>query len=372
MIKIAFLGDFCAQTPQNISFGNMLNDLLSSCDIKVCNFEAPLKNEGCKIMKSGPSISQPVESISFLQRIGFNAVLLANNHMMDYGSKGCRETINEFGDTITVGAGIAEEAYRIKSLNVKGKNIGIMSACQHEFGTVDDLFSSKKVGVAWINSHVVQETIRQEREKYDFLVVCPHAGVEETYAPLPEWRKVYKCLIDFGADAVIASHPHTPQGWETYKGKKIYYSLGNFYFDIGNPSKHKYANKSLCVICTIDANRVEYITYIIENKNDLIEICQENEITEHVRYLNTLLRDEKEYEEYIHELCIKLNKTYRYGLLRGVCGTSFKVGFKLFVKLLGGMVLNQYDEMYLLNALQCESHRWVIERFIKEKYNLLD
>src|SRR5690606_4046893 len=64
-----------------------------------------------------------------------------------------------------------------------------------------------------------------------FVVVLAHAGLEESPVPQWQWKSRYRALCDKGADAVIASHPHVPQGYELYNGKLIAYSLGNFYFD---------------------------------------------------------------------------------------------------------------------------------------------
>ena len=58
-------------------------------------------------------------------------------------------------------------------------------------------------------------------------MVC-HAGLEKVNYPLPEFREQYKRFIDYGADAIIAHHPHVVQGWEYYNNKLIAYSLGNF------------------------------------------------------------------------------------------------------------------------------------------------
>jgi len=61
-------------------------------------------------------------------------------------------------------------------------------------------------------------------------VVNLHWGYEHTDVPAPFQRKLARNLIDAGADIIIGHHPHVPQGWEVYKGKYIYYSLGNFNF----------------------------------------------------------------------------------------------------------------------------------------------
>lgn len=69
--------------------------------------------------------------------------------------------------------------------------------------------------------------------------------------------------------------------------------------------------------------------------------------------------------EYINGTYEEMFNGIRYGLLRRTCGTPFRVGIWYVIRLLGGMLLNNTDEMYLLNSYRCESHRWVIERYLE-------
>lgn len=70
-----------------------------------------------------------------------------------------------------------------------------------------------------------------EYSKYFVTFVMPHQGVEYEFKSNTYQKKIYRAFIDNGADAVIGSHPHVIQEVETYKGKQIFYSLGNFIFD---------------------------------------------------------------------------------------------------------------------------------------------
>ncbi|MBR5352415.1 MAG: CapA family protein [Bacteroidales bacterium] len=65
----------------------------------------------------------------------------------------------------------------------------------------------------------------------DYLFVLPHDGIEYVDAPMPETIARYRDFIDYGADGIFGAHLHCPQGWEEYKGRPIFYSLGNFFFN---------------------------------------------------------------------------------------------------------------------------------------------
>ena len=84
---------------------------------------------------------------------------------------------------------------------------------------------------SYMNFDKVFAEIEKLRPQVDFLVVTPHWGVEYQSLPTEKQRKWATEFIDSGADAVIGSHPHVIQNIEEYRGKKIYYSLGNFAFD---------------------------------------------------------------------------------------------------------------------------------------------
>ncbi len=365
-IKIVVCGDFRAAYPEKIKIEKDVAEIINSADICICNFEAPIKTLNAEPMKkSGPALDQSDKAPEFLIKAGFNTILLANNHIMDYGRDGLYATIESFKDIVVVGVGNASDAFCVKYIDVKGKKIGLLSLVQREFGVLENI-NDCGCGAAWINSPDIPNIVKEAKENCDYLLVLPHAGVEHTAAPLPEWRNIYKHFIDWGADCVIASHPHCPQGWEKYKEKLIYYSLGDFYFDELTYDDMWY--RSIVVEISIDSklNTKEYFV-CFDDKNGSICIDNSVRMIEWVERANKLLFNDKEYIEYIDKMCVSHYSGIRYGILRGVCGVSFKLRLKYIIRLLGCMLLNNTDEMYLLNAFQCESHRWVIERCLRNK-----
>ena len=362
-VKIIICGDFRAANPDKIKLSDEVAELFSKADIRICNFEAPVHVEGAKpIKKSGPALDQSINSPSFLKEHGFNVILMANNHIMDYGEVGLKATRDCFKDCITVGAGTAEEAFSVRYLDINGRRIGLLSLVQREFGVLKCV-NENRSGAAWICSPDVPNIILTAKKECDYLLVFPHAGVEHTAAPLPEWHRLYKRFIEWGADAVVASHPHCPQGWETYLGRPIYFSLGDFYFDELTYDDLWY--KSIVVELSFkDKVEVKEHYLCFNDETGLITIDNSERIHQYINYANHLLHNEVEYKAYIDDMCVQRWLGIKYGLLRGVCGVSIKMHFKLIIRLLGCMLLGNKDELYLLNTLQCESHRWVAERYL--------
>lgn len=366
-INLFACGDFYAANVSGLKISPCLQKMISEADIRICNFEGPVRSDRAeKISKSGPSLAQDPESPSFLEKAGFNVMLLGNNHFMDYGEQAARQSIMSFKNSILAGAGTSTEAYTIQKIQLKNKSIGFMSLVQHEFGVVEKVDEKETFGTAWINSSDVRDIIMQERQGLDYLLVFPHAGIEHIDAPLPEWRELYKRFIDWGVDCVIASHPHVPQGWELYKGHPIFYSLGNFYFDTltGGP----WWSRGMAVELFL-GDVVSFKTISTKFFDKIIDIDDSKAAEEHGVYLCSLLKDDEVYNKYIQEKCNLAYDEYIYGLLRSVNGISFNLGLKKASKAFVSMLLNKGNKNTLLNIMQCESHRWMFERGIKQKSN---
>lgn len=365
MIKLFFCGDFRATDATKIVVEEGLLKLINNSDFTVCNFEAPVASDGEAIEKSGPVLDQAPQSAFILKSMGFNIILLANNHIMDHGKKGCEETLNAFSDVICVGAGKASDAYKVKIVEKDGKKIGFLALVQHEFGVVESAHDLEGYGTAWINSPDVEEIIKEVKQSIDYLIVFPHCGVEHIDAPLPEWRERYKKLVHCGADVVVASHPHCQQGWEVYEGKYIYYSLGNFYFD-GLKHGDKWY-RSLAVEVNID-KYIQTKEYCLKF-NDAGNIGFDNSLDTrtHVQKICHLLENTKLYNDYIERICREEYDNNKYNILRGIGGFTPHIRFVYALRLLLLMLIGEKREMTLLNMFQNESLRWLLERQLRIK-----
>ena len=347
-----------SQDPRQIIINDNLKDVLKSSDFNICNFEAPVLSKGEPIQKSGPSLCQSEQSPSFLIENGFNIFLLANNHLMDYGEEGANKTKDSFGSELSLGYGRGTDAFECKSIEVNGKRIGLLSLTQKEFGTTD--YNSEIKGTAWIGSSVVPSIIENAKEQNDYVIVFPHAGLEHYDAPLPQWRQLYQNFIEKGADAVIASHPHVPQGWEYYQNKPIFYSLGNFYFEM--EGKSKFWNKSICVRIMV-GEELSYEVFNIAFDKKVI-YCDET-MKSHNDYLNQLLSNKALYEEYLNNVYKSVFPSYRYQMLRANHGVALLRSPIVSLKLIASALLNRENKIDLFNSFQCETHRWTIENCLK-------
>lgn len=177
-------------------------------DLTIANLEGPLTNEESHAQKTFAFKGKP-EYVNILTDGSIETVTLANNHSKDRFEKGMSDT-KDILDQNNIGHFGYQESY-IKE--VKGIKIGFLGYSFPQSFTKD-----------------MEKAIKELKQQSDIVVVYFHWGIERDKAPMASQRTIAKKCIDGGADLIVGSHPHVLQGIETYKGKKIVYSLSNFCF----------------------------------------------------------------------------------------------------------------------------------------------
>lgn len=313
-IRIFFAGDFCSKpSTSKITVSDELKSLIQSCDLKVVNFEVPLKPNVELPPQKRERFFQNDDAPIFLRSLGFNLFQLANNHAFDWGENGFKKTKDAL-ENQSFGAGTYEEAYRIKVCETNGLKIGFLSLSFAAYtGVFNNVMNHEGLGCAYIYDLKVNHVIIEAKKEVDYLFVLPHDGIEYIDIPLPETIARYRDFIDYGADGVIGTHPHCPQGWETYKDKPIFYSLGNFLFN----SKENYefrANRphwyeGLCVLMTIKNNCFKWEVLNTRNVDNLrVVIDSDKDRIEHNRQLCRYLVDQEAYDNYLNKICATLGQ----------------------------------------------------------------
>lgn len=216
--------------------------LLRSADIAIGNLETPLTDRGGPVVDKTYLFRNPPDKVApALKSAGFDIVNLANNHVLDYGAEGLRDTIdalNRIG-IAHVGAGMnLQEARRAVVLTLpNGQTAGFLgysNTFPEEFWATSAL-----PGTAFGHVEHVQNDVRVlAAQGVDIIVVSFHWGRERqtelrSYQPL-----LAHAAIDAGADLVIGHHPHILQGVERYKQGLVLYSLGNYTFATFSNSVH--------------------------------------------------------------------------------------------------------------------------------------
>lgn len=207
-----------------------VREQISSANLSVANLEAPVPTEAEPIPKVGPALTTDADTPGRLADAGFDAVTLANNHLMDYGSAGVQATRRACDDAglETTGAGECRaDALEPARFAVGGTDVAVVGICEREFGVATDA----EPGTAWSGHRRAVDAVRTASADADTVIVLAHGGIE--YVPLPSSNRRARLreFVEAGADFVVGHHPHVAQGWEVHEGVPIFYSLGNFAFD---------------------------------------------------------------------------------------------------------------------------------------------
>lgn len=373
-LKLFACGDYVNSKGIDEFLSNDLKNDIHNCDFAICNFEAPIfTNENDKIKKAGPYVAQSNESVKSLHDAGFNYVSIANNHIYDYGDNGLVKTITELSkyNIEYVGGGLNfDESYKYKILTKNGIKIGLISACQNEFGCHDDQDEISRGGYAWILHNKIEDNIRELRQKVDFLVVICHAGVEDIDIPIKQWKHKYKRFCDIGADIIIGHHPHVPQGIEKYNKSTIFYSLGNFYFD--STGFENISDDSYSVIIDFYGNN-EYSYDIIYHRKILgitTKVTKEN-VNFSLERLNKILFEG--YELYHKELCRKLFEEYYlsyYEIAFSIPSKNSSIISKIKRLITLFLLRKRYKKninLMLLHNIKIDSHLYVVQNYLKNE-----
>lgn len=207
---------------------------LANVDLSVCNLETPIADTNLK--RSLPVIfDAPIEFAQALKLTGFQLINIANNHALDCGSKGFKQTLhrlqtNHF-DVIGYSTNNVINTF-IYSKN--GISIGFIGATDILNLGPDE--ENPKTNVTFYNKKKLSRTIKALKQKTDYIIVILHWG-KEYITNQSFLKKKSHFLFQAGADCIIAHHPHILLPIETIQtNNKIFfaaYSLGNFLSDLG-------------------------------------------------------------------------------------------------------------------------------------------
>ena len=316
-IRLLFAGDFCCKpTTALISPSEEIKSLLSSCDCRIVNFEVPLKPDIELPERKEERFFQNDDAPQFLRNLGFDLFSIANNHTFDWGKEGFEKTKSVLGDA-SFGAGTYEEAYKVKEIEIDGVKFGILALSFAVYTwPLQDIEKREGLGCAYLNDLQVNHIIIDAKKRLDYLFVLPHDGIEYVDAPMPETIARYRDFIDYGADGVFGAHPHCPQGWEEYKGKPIFYSLGNFFFNSKKDTLYRATNRAhwyegRCVVLSIENQKLSWEVINTRNVDNIaLEIDHSEESTRHNEYVCGLLTNEQAYNEYISPIIHKQVDSY--------------------------------------------------------------
>lgn len=363
-MKINVTGDFAPifrveKLIDNEDYKHLFNDVMpqiKQADLSITNLELPLTTHDHFIEKTGQSLRGLPKSVKALKAGGFSLVTLANNHILDYGEQGLKDTIKALErDSIAyVGAGANnDEARKPYFFEKGGKILAVLSIAENEWSTT----FGENWGANPLNEIDNYYDIVSAKKKADFVLVIVHAGHEHYPLPAPRVKKLFRFFVDAGADAVVGHHTHAYSGYEIYNDRPIVYSLGNFIFDWN--SKIPYWNEGIIAqIDFADSNiKLEIIPFIQNDVQIGVRLMNEKQkeiFEDKIKDINLIIANDekltKSFDVFLqkrHDLYISYIQPY----------TSKNILRLRNIGLFPRDILSHKKKKLLINIIRCETHR---------------
>lgn len=371
MTRLLIAGDFSPQarlatihekSPVDV-FGDFLQ-LVAAADLAILNLEAPLCSPTGRINKTGPCLYGPVESAGFVKQSGFDLVCLANNHIMDFGGDGLAETIGVLRQTGLEWVGAGEDYAKAAIpfvLDIHDQKVAILNFAENEWSTTFGA-SPGACPIDPVRNHAL---ILHARELAEKVIVISHGGHERHPLPSPGMQELFRFYIDAGADAVVNHHTHCTSGYEIYKKRPIFYSLGNFFFD----SEHQRVGpwtQGMAVELLLYGDTVDFKLYHFNQCTDkslfeLADRMEDERRTQRLERLNRVIADPEALAAAFSEAFSERQSMYRAYLeprLPRLVGAAQRRGW------LPSLITKRHRTL-LLNLIRCESHREMLLELLK-------
>ncbi|MGZ8612534.1 MAG: CapA family protein [Actinomycetota bacterium] len=207
-----------------------LDGLFERDDLTIINHECPSTDLVAPIPKTFSFRCDPA-ALAAAYRSGVEVANLANNHGFDQGPEGLLDSIRNVrrAGIVPVGAGAtADEADAPAYVDVGGWRIAIVGIGE-VLDPIDQVAIGDEPGTSVGHDFArALRAIREAERSADLVLVTIHWGVELDTQPRDYQIEEARAMIDAGADAIFGHHAHRLQPMDTYRGRPIFYGLGNF------------------------------------------------------------------------------------------------------------------------------------------------
>jgi len=335
----SFTGDICLireveerlrENPEDAIVG--IREALAA-DYVIGNLETPLSKAPLDpqrgALQSDPALAQ------VLIALGFDAFTIANNHTMDCGADGLRDTLSFLSQNNIAHFGasdnleLARRPLIVERNNIK---IGLLGYSQPEL----DAAGISQAGVTPLRKEIILEDIAKLRPQVDVIALTLHEGYEFQHYPRLEFMQLCRELTQNGVDVICGHHPHVLQGLETCGNSLIMYSLGNFWFDMTYQRCIPQTRQGLIAHISFDKNGPVklVLTPTVMTENSKLRIADQDqrcEILQHLKDISFLLQNTEAIRE---QNALSVSKVMRsiLGAVYNLGSKDDKAGFEKYVE----------------------------------------
>jgi len=328
-------------------------------DFVCVNLESPLCGIGSPIRKIGPNFRASPKIAGLLKKAGIHCAALANNHIMDQGTAGLKETL-EYLEKASIryhGAGLSHASAALPVvIDASVGPAAFFNVAEGEFARAQ----GDGPGAARFSAVENLPMVMRASQKYPFVIVTIHAGNEHMPFPAPYYQERYRALIDAGADIIIAHHPHIVQGIERYGNGIICYSLGNFLFDYPGHTGLSHTEIGFLAEVSFDAKgpfRLKIIPYRKSRTAGADLLRKPDDVKAFFDYLNNVsspLKSSERLSVLWEQEAVKIFRSSHSGLLKDNADMFLEDREKA-----------GYRQTLFYNLFRCDAHRISIQTALK-------
>lgn len=372
-MKINITGDFFihANINEPISLIKNIIPFFENADFNIVNLESPVTYSGFadRVLKTGPHLNGHPESFNVLKKINATHVTLANNHIMDFGSRGLQDTLlalhnNKIG---FVGAGEnLKEAEKTITLEKDGLKIAIINLAENEWSSAKD----NKPGANPLDIIRNLQQIKEARGNHDKVIVIIHGGHEYYHLPSPRMVKQYRFFAENGADAIIGHHTHCISGYEIYNNVPIFYSLGNFLFTLNSKQNAWFTGLLLSLELSKSKGIIFELHPIKQTKYgfsvNLLNKTEKVDVFEEIKKYNNIINDTTLINQHWDNLLHKSSNEYLqyFSPLNAIQNRYIRAGLKILS--INKLLMNTNYFALILNLMRCEAHNDISKNILEK------
>ncbi|HEY7890400.1 MAG TPA: CapA family protein [Steroidobacteraceae bacterium] len=257
MSVVLACGDVAVHRADCASMFAGCRDVLEGADLCIAQLEAPVSERGARVPNARLAMRSPIAAARAMREAGIDLVSCAGNHCLDFGYEALSDTLLHLraAGMHSCGAGDTLDSALEPAYCMAGSSrVALVAACSilpegyaaradrpgcaplRAF-TVYDPIEPDQPGTpprtrSFLDAEdlaALVERIRRARAAADWVLVSLHWGIHMVPFALADYqRAAAHALIDAGADAILGHHPHLLKGIEVYRGRPVFYSLGNF------------------------------------------------------------------------------------------------------------------------------------------------
>lgn len=249
-VTLAFTGDVCFGDDWYImqkyynsgrqsfeeNFDPALLEKMRSADILLCNNEFAFSDRGAPMPGKMFTFRAATANVDYWKVMGTDIVSLANNHCGDYGPDAFLDTLDtlQAAGIPYIGAGRnLEEAKKAQYFDVGGMTVAYIGATRAEKYILTPPATEDSPGVLYTyEPDDTLDAIRAAAENADFVMVYVHFGTEQSTVLEAAQKELATLYAEAGADLIVGAHPHILQGCGWREDVPVFYSLGNYWFNM--------------------------------------------------------------------------------------------------------------------------------------------